>query len=278
MPFPGLNAGAAAAYAERHTLHALVVVQDGEQVFERFGGGYDAAKPHALYSGTKSFWGPAALAAQMDGILTLDERVAQTVPEWGDDPGKARVTVRELLNLTSGFGFGGMGSAVPAGPAALAFPLKNEPGERFTYGGIPLQVFGEVLRRKLVPRSPHEYLRERIFAPIGLHVGSWRTLKDGTRPLPTGAFLAAQEWLKYGAFLLARRTELTPCFEGSGANPRYGLGFWLRPLPQPDDIFYASGSGGQALYVIPSHRTVVVHFGASSSWRHETFLKRLLSG
>lgn len=273
-----MNPGAAAAYAERHTLHALVVVQAGEVVFERYGGGYDGAKAHALYSGTKSFWGALALAAQADGILRLDERVAHTVPEWGNDPRKARVTVRELLALTSGFGFGGLGSAVPTGSAALAFPLKDEPGEKFTYGGIPLQVFGEVLRRKLARHSPHDYLRERILTPIELHVDSWRTLKDGSQPLPTGAFLAAREWLKFGTFVLANFSELAPCFEGSAANPRYGLGFWLRPLPQPAGIVYASGSGGQALYVIPSHQTVVVHFGASSSWRHETFLKRLLAG
>jgi CubicO group peptidase (beta-lactamase class C family) len=193
-----------------------------------------------------------------------------------------------LLTLTSGIGFGGLGSAVPPYERALATPIKDEPGERFTYGGIPLQVFGAVLARKLEPRglTPHAYLRERLLDPIGVHVGSWRTLKDGTQPLPTGAFLTARDWLKYGRFVrdggrfdgraLVREETFARTFTGSRANEHYGLGWWLRPLPAPPDIVYASGSGGQAMYVIPSARTVVVKFGQSASYKHDAFLKRLL--
>lgn len=285
----GMDAEAALAYAERHALHALLIEVDGTIVLERYANGYDAAKPHALYSGTKSFWGVTAAAARDDGLLDLDEPVAQTFAEWAVDARHARVTLRELLALTSGIGFGGLGSAVPTYDRALATPIKDEPGEKFTYGGVPLQVFGAVLARKLEPRglTPHAYLRERLLGPIGVHVGSWRSLKDGTQPLPTGAFLAAREWLKYGRFVLAgarwngkplvRETSLAPCFIGSSANPRYGLGWWLAPIAAPAGIVHASGSGGQAMYIIPSERAVVVKFGQSSSYKHDAFLKRLLN-
>lgn len=282
-----LNPAAARTYAEKHQLHALLVQAGDEIVAETYGGGYDAAKPHALYSGTKSFWGVVAVAAEEDGLLALDEPVARTIPSWSDAE-KARVTLRDLLQLTSGIGFGGLGSAVPVYDAALATPLKNEPGTTFTYGGIPLQVFGAVLARKLAAsgRSPHDYLRERILDPIGLRVDTWRTLKDGTHPLPTGAFLSAREWLKFGLLVRDRGTwqkksvvperALARCFTGSRANPRYGLAWWLSPLPAHPEIVYASGSGGQALYVLPAENAVVVKFGNSSSWKHDAFLKRLL--
>src|ERR1700727_197315 len=115
-----MNPEAALAYAERHTLHALLIEVDGAVVFEQYANGYDAAKPHALYSGTKSFWGVTAAAAHDDGLLDLDE-----------------------------------------------------PGEKFTYGGIPLQVFGAVLTHKLASRklTPHEYLRARLLDPIGVSIG-----------------------------------------------------------------------------------------------------------
>jgi CubicO group peptidase (beta-lactamase class C family) len=283
-----MDTEAALAYAERHTLHGLLIDVAGKTVLEHYANGYDAEKPHALYSGTKSFWGVTAAAAHDDGLLGLDETVAQTIPEWSADPRHARVTLRDLLALTSGIGFGGLGSAVPTYDRALATPIKDEPGERFTYGGIPLQVFGAVLARKLAARAltPHAYLRERLLDPIGLHVGSWRSLKDGTQPLPTGAFLTAREWLKFGRLVLAggrwkgkalvRETSLAPCFVGSAANPRYGLGWWLRPIPAPPDIVHASGSGGQAMYVIPSENAIVVKFGQSASYKHDAFLKRLL--
>jgi CubicO group peptidase (beta-lactamase class C family) len=282
-----MNVEAAAEYAERHALHALVVQRGGDIIFERYAGGYDAGKPHALYSGTKSFWGVLASAAQDDGLLELDEPVARTIASWGDGA-KARVTLRELLQLTSGIGFGGLGASVPTFEAALAVALKDAPGERFTYGGIPLQVFGAVLGAKLAPRglTPHEYLRERILDPIGLRVGTWCGLKDGSRPLPTGAFLAAREWLKFGNLVRDRgvwetqrvvsEAAIGRCFSGSAANPRYGLGWWLSPLPAHPDVVYASGSGGQAMYIIPSEGAVVVKFGASSSYKHDALLKRLL--
>lgn len=284
-----MNPDAALAYAEKHTLHALLIAVDGELVAEHYTNGYDAAKPHALYSGTKSFWGVVAAAAHDDGLLDIDEPVAATFPAWRDDTKHALVTLRELLALTSGIGFGGLGASVPTYEKALAVPIKNEPGETFTYGGIPLQVFGAVLAQKLAARAltPHAYLRERLLDQIGVRVGSWRTLKDGTQPLPTGAFIAAPEWLKYGQFVLdgasanGRRlvseTAFARCFTGTHANPRYGLGWWLAPVAAPPGTVYASGSGGQALYVIPSERAVVVKFGQSASWNHDAFLKRLLA-
>jgi len=185
-------------YSARYAEAALLVVERGTLVTERYGAGFAAGKPHALYSGTKSFWGVLAVAAQQDGLLELDEPVAETVPEWKAEAWKRRVTIRELLNLTSGFGFGGLGSAVPPYAKALATPLKNEPGTAFTYGGFPLQVFGAVLARKLEPRgqTPHAYLHERLLDPAGVEVVKWRTLSDGTQPLPTGAFLRARAGLR----------------------------------------------------------------------------------
>src|ERR1700687_4739589 len=100
-------------YVHRHRLEALVIAQHAHVVGEAYGEGYDASTPHALYSGTKSFWGVAAVTAAREGILQLDDRVADTFPEWNVDKWKRRVTLRHLLGLTSGIGFGGLGSAVP---------------------------------------------------------------------------------------------------------------------------------------------------------------------
>ncbi len=259
-------------------MQAFVAVRDGTKVFERFGDGFDADTPHALYSGTKSFWGPLALAAAAEGLLDLDESVGATFEEWRSGL-RARVTLRALLSLTAGIAFGGLGSSVPLYAKALAVEPKDEPGTRFTYGGIPLQIFGAVLAHKLrgLGLTPHSYLAERLLEPLGMRVEAWRKLADGTQPLPTGASVSANEWAKYGAYVLNRHAELAACFVATAANPRYGLTWWLSPLASAPDVVYASGSGGQALYVIPSERLVVVKFGKSGSYDHAAFLRRLLS-
>jgi CubicO group peptidase (beta-lactamase class C family) len=266
-------------YARAHGLHALIVARGDDLVLEEYGAGFSRETPHALYSGTKSFWGVTALYARDDGLLELDESVGKTIESWREDAWKRQVTIRMLLSLTAGFGFGGLGASVPTYDRALAMALRDQPGTRFAYGGIPLQVFGAVFAQKLRARqlTPHQYLRERVLDPARVEVGKWRTLSDGTNPLPTGAFLTALNWLAYGWFVLARYASLTPCFEASNVNARYGLGWWLGARGAPADLVYASGSAGQGLYLAPSLGIAIVHFGKSTSYRHDAFLKRLFA-
>jgi CubicO group peptidase (beta-lactamase class C family) len=257
----------AAEYHQRHKPQALLVRRGEQTLFERYDAGFTAADAHALYSGTKSFWGITAAIAQRERLLSLDDVV------WRG------ATIRELLSLTAGVPFGGLGSAVPTYEKALASEQRSAPGSTFTYGGIPLQIFGAVFNERLRPlgMTPHAYLQARVLDPNGIAVSSWRTLKDGTQPLPTGAFLTASNWARYGAYVARNAASFAECFKGSTANPRYGLGWWLSPAGAPSDLFYASGSGGQAMYVVPSQDVVAVRFGNGGSFNHEAFLKRLFA-
>lgn len=274
-----MDVEAALDYSRKHGSRALLVASEGvlAEVYDN-GGGTGVAQP--LYSGTKSFWGVAALCAANEGLIALDEPVAETLTQWKADPWKRRVTPRMLLSLTAGFGFGGLGASVPVYERALAMDLKAEPGSTFTYGGIQLQVFGALFECKLAPLglTPHQYLMQRILDPSGVRIAAWRTLADGTQPLPTGASLTARDWLAYGHYVLEERARFAECFAGSKANPRYGLGWWLGAAGAPDDLFYASGAAGQALYVVPSMDTIAVRFGKSNSYKHDAFLKRLFAG
>jgi CubicO group peptidase (beta-lactamase class C family) len=246
---------------------ALLVQRAGRIVHESYDGGFTATTPHALYSGTKSFWGIAALEARADGLFDLDE------------PIRSGYTVRMLLDMTAGYGFGGLGSAVPTYEHALEIPLKNTPGSKFSYSGIPLQVFGAFFAERLRAKklTPHEYLQQRVLQPASVTIASWRTLKDGTHPLPTGAFLRAYDWLAYGTYVLAHRKKYAQAFAGSPANARYGLCWWLADKKMPPDTFYASGSGGQGLYVIPSLELVAVRFSDGGSPNHAGTVRKISS-
>lgn len=267
----------AVAYARNHELHAILVHRAGTALVEEYGDGRRADAAHAIYSGTKSFWGIAALEAANEGILDLDAPIGPDLPEWGSDDVRSSITPRMLLSLTAGYGFGGLGSAVPTYERALQIELKDRPGTTFTYSGVPFQVFGAYFARRLADRgqTPHEYLRARVLEPAGVSVPTWKTLADGAHPLPTGAFLTAADWLKYGAYVGQHRARFAEAFAGTAINPRYGLGWWRSNGIGPDDCFYASGSGGQGLYVAPSSELVAVHFGAKASYKHDAFLRRL---
>ena len=57
---------------------------------------------HTLDSASESLWGLAAVAADADGVIDLDEPVAFTIGEFAAHPSKSNIRVRQLLHLTSG--------------------------------------------------------------------------------------------------------------------------------------------------------------------------------
>ena len=61
----------------------MLVIQNGRTVFEHYANGGTAAAAWPIFSGTKSFWGIAALVATVhDGLFKLDDRVSDTITEW----------------------------------------------------------------------------------------------------------------------------------------------------------------------------------------------------
>ncbi|MBI3525688.1 MAG: serine hydrolase [Betaproteobacteria bacterium] len=281
----------AAAYSREHRGLSMVVVKDGQIVFEDYPDGHSAQDANLIYSGTKSFSCAIAVAAIEDQLLSFDEPVAQTITEWQADTQKARITIRQLLSLTSGIDSGrGLVHRVPSYADAVMRPMLYPPGTVFQYGPAPFQVFGELMQRKLAARgeSPREYLTRRVLSPIGLEVDSWKTGPDGKPRLSGGASMPAREWAKYGQLILNHgrwngrqildKDLLAECFRGAGTNPGYGITFWLpvaggtnskghsadqsaakfKAIGVSDPIIKAAGAGGQKLYIIPSRNLVVV--------------------
>lgn len=303
----------AAEYSRQNRGVSVLVMKGDTIVFEDYQNGHSADAPWILASGTKSFSGAMLVAAIEDKLISgFDEKVADTVTEWTNDKQKTKITIRQLLSLTSGIDAGQIG-LVPSYAEAIGFPVKYEPGTHFEYGPVPFQIFGELMTRKLKPRKETvmEYLKRRILDPIGLKVAYWR-MESGQPLLPQGASLTAREWAKLGVFLknggkwngkqIVRKKFLDELTIGSKANPAYGITFWLNrrgknPLGMDtgrtgdieeisengitegaQDLFMAAGAGKQRLYIIPSLDMVIVRQGQISGFDDRAFLKKLLLG
>jgi CubicO group peptidase (beta-lactamase class C family) len=290
---------AANAYTKAARGDALLVMHQGKIVFEDYHNGYVSSEPHLLASGTKSFSGAMLVAAIEDGLVRdMDELVAETILEWRGSP-KEKISLRQLLNLTSGLE-AGVTVVPPSYADSIAVPLKTP---AFDYGAAPFQIFGEVMRRKLLIRqqSVWAYLENRLLAPIGLRVERWNNAATGQPNLPSGAYLTAREWVKFGQLMLqqgkwdnrqiVRSDLLQMLLRGSSLNPAYGITFWLNApgtgvgintnlqngiAPFAPDLFMAAGAGNQRLYVVPSQALVVVRFGRQADYSDAEFLKRLL--
>jgi CubicO group peptidase (beta-lactamase class C family) len=291
-PFTAESLRSAANYLKDRNGHAMLVYHRDKLIFEEYFNEWAADKPHRLASGTKSFSGAMLAAAVEDGLLTLDEKVAETIVEWKGDQRKSQITIRHLLSLTSGIFGGSTREPSPSYASAVIIAgAKFWPGQRFQYGPIPYQVFGELMRRKLAEKtqSVEAYMKRRLLDPIGLKPARWVKDEDGNIHLPNGAIMTAREWAKFGLLIqhqgnwqgrqVVPAKVLQECFVGTTANPRYGLTFWLKGSGRaPDDLVMARGRGAQILYVIPSLELVVVQLAETEQFDETILLQRLLAG
>jgi len=303
-------------YSIAHNGYSLIVIQHGRVLLEGYAPGDGPGVRHKIYSGTKGLWCVAAVAAQADGILDLDEPVAATITEWRGEPGRGGITIRQLLNFTAGVDPGfHLHSDEVADRDAYAVALRQvaPPGESFIYGPGQIQVFCELLRRKLAARggeTPWHYLVRRVLRPAGLGNVPHKVDAAGEPLLASGVLLTAREWARWGEFLLAggrgRVGDLGECLRGSACNRAFGMGFWLNHAASygravnveddldpdwrrqdwsgaclccdaPRDLFVSLGSMGQRLYIIPSLDMVVVRLSADSHYSDAEFLRLLLS-
>src|SRR3989449_3777063 len=155
---------AAAAYSANHGGVSFLAIQHGRTLFEKYPAGGSEKTPRRIYSGTKVFWNLAALAAAEDGLLRLDEHVADTIHSWGNDPRKAQVTIRQLLDFSSGLAPAfSLQSDDPGNRDSIAIklPVVADAGTAFIYGPSALQVFHQVFKKKLGRESPTHYLEHR---------------------------------------------------------------------------------------------------------------------
>ncbi len=183
----------------------MLVLQNGRTVFEHYANGGSAGGRWPIFSGTKSFWGIAALAAVHDGLFKLDDLVSETITEWKSDPRKSRITIRQLLNQTDGIegaSFLQRASIRDRNTMAIRLPTLAEPGASFIYGPSHLQIFSELLRRKLGGRSTIAYFEGHVSDRLGL--GRLNYKKDflGNPLAATGFELTAREWARLGELVL----------------------------------------------------------------------------
>jgi CubicO group peptidase (beta-lactamase class C family) len=274
-----------ATYGEGTATTAVLVVQGGRIVAERYAEGFDARTPQRTWSVAKSMTATIIGAAVQQGLVDVD--APAPVPEWSSpgDP-RGRITLENLLHMTSGLDSGIAGHRTDriyfggglVADNASSKSLEATPGSRWKYANIDTLNALRALRAAMGDdeaflRFPFEY----VLHPLGMRrtfletdwngdfIGSsqvWTTARDlarigllhlrdgvweGKRILPEG-------WVTYV------RTP-GPAQPG-GASP-YGAQWWLSANDAllPNDAFTALGSRGQAMVIVPSADIIVVRRG-----------------
>ncbi|CAN5372671.1 serine hydrolase [soil metagenome] len=242
--YSGLEARAgietAQRYSDQHGGRAFLVWQNGQIVRESYAHGGSQARGENIYSITKSLAALGIFSAISKDWMKLDTPACQFLPTWKKSPGKSAITVRELLDQTSGLASGYeklyAKSLRDKRTAALAVPLVNRPGEVFAYGPSNYETL-EALMASCLEKSPHQWLLDTVLTPIGVKPIQWRKDRLDHPFFSAGAYLTARDLLSVGQLVRRKGARwIFPVFpsllmdiaaQGSPANRMYGLGFWL---------------------------------------------------
>ncbi len=275
----GFDFSAAAQYSASKNGHSFLVMQGGKIVYEKYTNGFSSTKAHRLASGTKSFTGVLLAIAVDDGLLGFDEKVSATITEWKTDKRKSLITYRQLVGLVSGL-YGGKIGTIQTYAASIKAPTIAAPLKVFSYGPNPFQCFGEALKRKLQAKSPKEsvtqYMLRKLIQPLGMKVTYWRNGSTGEPDLPSGAYLQAREWIKFGEMVrlgglygskrIVSSKNLAELFRPTKVKASYGVGWWLSAKSPglPKDTVFAAGAGTQRVYVLPKLGLVIQRFAETT--------------
>ena len=259
--------------------HSLMIVRHGHVVAEGWWAPYSAERPHLLYSLTKSFTSIAVGLAIADGLLSLDDRVVDVLPEHVpadiSEQGR-RLTVHHLLSMTAGHATDSLADAWQLEPGDLVkgflrLPFATTEGTRHTYDNSTTFILARMVER-VTGRDLPGFLDERLFTPMGIDHAEWDRVGSGAAFGFHGLHLTTEAVAAFGELLLrdglwgdkqliprewvqlatGRRIH-TEGRDGADFLCGYGYQFWISRHG-----FHGQGAFGQHCVVVPSHDLVVI--------------------
>lgn len=297
---------------------AVIVMQGGRIIAERYGPGYHENTRFIGWSMGKT------VTAVMVGLLITDGRLklneTAPIPAWqrtGDPRGE--ITVKQLLQMRSGLRHSeGANPPYASDEVRMLFldgrddmaryaenqPLEAEPGSRFEYSTASTLILADLAGRVLAPggdpevrrRAVADYLRTRLFEPVGMR--SMVPEFDAAGTLVGGSMIhgTARDWARFGEFLrnggavagaqVVPRGWIEFMAAPSPREKQYGAQMWLNRAPTsgkpalfpdrgPASLFAAVGHLGQYVLVSPRQKLVIVRLGQTPDEQRGNLVERL---
>lgn len=280
---------------ERLTLLYAQIRQGGEvtDFWSRFtfGGGNPLSAFAGLsrfesYSTAKSFSGVGVCIALDEGLIRLNEKVADSFPDCAYDvtnPYALDITVEDMLKMSSGLKHPLFFRDSPERASCKNWPRyfyeKGEfiypPGERFLYSNFNTYMLGCLVERK-AGCNLLEYMRYRMFEPLGIGNPDMTTCPGGHTVAANGMAINVDEMGRFGEMMLGKgvyrgkrilseenaRRALSPLIatqkplfvSENGGLFDYGYQFWV---DSENGVSTLLGLFGQYCVIIPSANAVV---------------------
>ncbi|MGB3542092.1 serine hydrolase domain-containing protein [Rubrivirga sp.] len=269
-----------------HELHSMLVVRNGLLVFEEYYNGYGRGNPHDLRSATKSITSLlTGIAIERGAVAGVDAPLMDYLR--ADYPGirdKDDILFRHLLTMQGGLDCddgdrstrGQEDRMYRAGDWVeyfLSLSRSYAPGDTTLYCTGGVVALGEAIAQG-AEQDFATFADDVLFSPLGVQNYQWARFDDG-RKVDAGGhlFLTPQAMAKVGMLVLqggewdGRHVVSEEWIERStqprteiGSMP-YGYLWWSYTAQREEkavDIVFASGNGGQMIFVVPEYDLVAV--------------------
>jgi CubicO group peptidase (beta-lactamase class C family) len=265
---------------EKLDVRSLLVVKDGQLIFERYGSGLSRDYNYELYSVTKTVTSLLTGILVGEGKLSASEKVAPRIasarPEFKEAlTDKQNIELRHLLSMSSGLYYKTTEGTDPLyylAPDRLKVALGTEaripPETRFDYTDVNPVLAGATVSAA-AGKPEDKFAEERLFKPLGMKNYHWTGL-DETRSVSGGwgLRLRAIDMAKLGLVMLDgghwQDKQIVPAswieqMKTSSATAKdYGYYCWINHVVESEPEFGAMGFKGQFITVLPKQHAVVV--------------------
>ena len=186
IPSAAITAFLAAVEQHDCGLHSLMLLRHGHVVAEGWWSPYPPSAPHILYSLSKSFTSTAIGLAVAEGRLSVDDPVLGFFS--AEAPRKpsanlAAMRIRHLLSMSTGhdhdtteYLWKRRDGDWPR--AFLTRPVAYAPATHFLYNTGASYMLSAIIQR-VTGQTLLEYLRPRLFEPLGIEGATWQTCPRG---------------------------------------------------------------------------------------------------
>jgi CubicO group peptidase (beta-lactamase class C family) len=275
------------AQEPHHDLKGIVIVRSGRLASEHYFNGDSVDTLHDVRSATKSITSLLmGIAIQKRLVHSVNDSISLYLPGLPQD-GKEKITLKDLLNMRSGLDANDEDPSSPGNEDNLdqssdwihtifAVPMKEVPGSKYNYCSINAFLTGAIVEN--VSRMPlDDFARVNLFEPLGIQDYRWRhvpinrvtgqgNLSTTTRDLAAIGELMLDDGVVNGRRLLSHKwiaRSLASQVAISDSDPyadSYGYMWYTKAEPiggQNIEVHFASGNGGNKIYVVPSLHMVV---------------------
>lgn len=193
----------------KHEFHSFMLLRHGKVVAEGWWSPYRADLKHTLYSLSKSFTATAVGFARAEKKLSLTDKVVSFFPDQVPDTASTylkQLTVKDLLTMSVGQEPDPTGAAVQDTAWVrkfLSLPIKYQPGSRFLYNSMATYMLSAIVQ-KVTGQKVIDYLRPRLFEPLGISGIDWETDPKGINTGGWGLRLKTEDIAKFAQLFLQK--------------------------------------------------------------------------